>query len=156
LEKITVKRELTGCKTARPRSRPPLARRAPCRHWLCRAQGTAPPRRPCWPDSHHLEVQATRSPSHRHPRNACRIFYRVVPAPSVPRSVARATVERVHQGPSPYCGVTPSFYFNTQAEEPAGYKIRPRCRAQAGRHGPPLTPPRRARPPALSRSRVAP
>jgi hypothetical protein len=101
-------------KTGRSRSRAPTARRASCRLGCVarRAQATTPPRRPCWPDSHRLEVRATRSPSRRHPGNTCHIFYRAVPAPSVLRSVARATAERVHRGLSPYYGVTPSSYFD--------------------------------------------
>jgi hypothetical protein len=121
-------------KTDRPRSRAPTARRAPCRlgcaaHCATSASVLArfpPPRG----TSHQF-------PSRRHPRNACHIFYRAVPAPSAPRSVARATAERVHRGPSPYCGVMAGASRRREDRELTGYKSRPRYHAQAGRHDPP-------------------
>jgi hypothetical protein len=77
-------------------------------------------------------------------------------APCFARGPPSVSCTHASQGRSPYCGVTSSSYFNAQAEESADYKSRPRCRAQAGRHGPPWTPHGELLSPGLATTNQAP
>jgi hypothetical protein len=77
-------------------------------------------------------------------------------APCFARGPPSVSCTHASQGRSPYCGVTSSSYFDAQAEEPADYKSRPRCRAQAGRHGPPWTPHGELLSPGLATTNQAP
>jgi hypothetical protein len=110
-----------------------------------------------WPDSHRLEVRAVGPHRACHPWNASASSYRVVRPPPL----------NAHgPSPDPCCACPPrlvavlrsyaGLLLRRAAEEPTGYKGRPRCRAQAARHGTSLAPPRQARPLALFRNRVAP
>jgi hypothetical protein len=130
LEKHAVKVALTGWKTARPRSRAPASCLASCdarcafRRLGVRA-GSLPTA-----SRHESSVPFAPATSEREPspRSASRA---VRPPRTAQRSVARPPAERTYRGPSPYCGVMASSYFDAQAMEPACYKSCPLSHAQA-------------------------